>query len=47
MPTFDLDMNRIFLGSESGAMAEHVAAKIIEDIDGADMCIDLHSSNIF
>ena len=47
MPTFDLDMNRIFPGSESGSMAEHVAAKIIEDIDGADMCIDLHSSNIF
>jgi hypothetical protein len=47
MPTFDLDMNRIFPGSENGAMAEHVAAKIIEDIDGADMCIDLHASNIF
>lgn len=47
MPTFDLDMNRIFPGSESGSMAEHVAAKIIEDIEGADMCIDLHSSNIF
>ncbi len=47
MPTFDLDMNRIFPGSESGSMAEYVAAKIIEDIDGADMCIDLHSSNIF
>lgn len=47
MPTFDLDMNRIFPGSENGAMVEHIAAKIIEDIDGADMCIDLHSSNIF
>ena len=47
MPTFDLDMNRIFPGSENGAMAENVASKIIEDIDGADMCIDLHSSNIF
>lgn len=47
MPTFDLDMNRIFPGTENGAMAEHVAAKIIEDIDGADMCIDLHASNIF
>lgn len=47
LPTFDLDMNRIFPGSENGAMAEHVAAKIIEDIDGADICIDLHASNIF
>jgi predicted deacylase len=40
-------MNRIFPGSESGAMAEHVAAKIIEDIEGADICVDLHASNIF
>ncbi|MCE5220817.1 MAG: M14 family metallopeptidase [Clostridium sp.] len=47
MPTFDLDMNRIFPGSENGAMAEHVAAKIMEDIDSADICIDLHASNIF
>ena len=47
MPTFDLDMNRIFPGTENGAMAEHVASKIMEDIDGADICIDLHASNIF
>ena len=47
MPTFDLDMNRIFPGSENGAMAEYMAAKVIDDIKGADMCIDLHASNIF
>ena len=47
MPTFDLDMNRIFPGSENGAMAEHVAAKIVEDIEGSDICVDVHSSNIF
>lgn len=47
MPTFDLDMNRIFPGTENGAMAEHVAAKIVEDIEGADICVDVHSSNIF
>lgn len=47
MPTFDLDMNRIFPGSENGAMAEHIAAKIVEDIDGTDICVDVHSSNIF
>lgn len=47
MPTFDLDMNRIFPGSENGAMAEHIAAKIVEDIDGSDICVDVHSSNIF
>ncbi len=47
MPTFDLDMNRIFPGIENGAMAEHVAGKIIDDIKGSDLCIDIHASNIF
>ena len=28
-------------------MAEYVAAGIIEDIIGSDLCIDIHSSNIF
>ncbi len=47
IPMFDLDMNRIFPGSENGASAEYIAAKVIEDILGADLCIDLHSSNVF
>lgn len=47
MPTFDLDMNRIFLGSEDGAMAEHVAGRIVDDIKESDVCIDIHASNIF
>ncbi len=47
IPMFDLDMNRVFPGSESGAMAEHIAYKITQDIIGSDMCIDVHSSNIF
>lgn len=47
MPTFDLDMNRIFPGSENGAMAEYVAARIVEDIKDSDLCIDIHASNIF
>ncbi len=47
IPMFDLDMNRIFPGDEKGAVAEHVAARIIEDIAGADLCIDIHASNIF
>ena len=36
VPGFDLDMNRIFPGSEDGAMAEFAAARI-----------DVHASNIF
>jgi predicted deacylase len=46
-PMFDLDMNRIFPGSQSGSLAEAAAYDIINDIDGADICIDIHSSNIF
>ena len=47
MPIFDLDMNMIFPGSETGAVAEHIAAAIMNDIKGADICIDIHASNIF
>jgi predicted deacylase len=46
-PMFDLDMNRVFPGSQSGSLAEASAYDIIRDIEGADMCIDIHSSNIF
>ena len=44
---FDLDMNRVFPGSTSGAVAENIAAKLVEDIKGADVCVDIHASNIF
>ncbi len=47
IPMFDLDMNRIFPGSENGTAAEYVAAEITEDILGADLCVDIHSSSIF
>lgn len=47
IPMFDLDMNRVFPGDNNGAMAEYVAAGIVEDIIGSDICLDIHSSNIF
>lgn len=47
MPLCDLDMNRTFPGDENGTMSEYVAAKLIEDLAGADVCIDIHASNIF
>ena len=47
IPKFDLDMNRIFPGNMDGSLAEYTAHEIIEDIKGADVCIDIHSSNIF
>lgn len=47
MPLCDLDMNRIFPGSEEGNMSEYVTSQIIKDIAGADVAIDIHASNIF
>lgn len=47
IPKFDLDMNRIFPGNKDGSMAEYIASEIVNDIEGADLCIDIHSSNIF
>lgn len=47
IPGFDLDMNRIFPGNPEGTMAEQVAYTLIHDLQGADMVIDIHSSNIF
>ncbi|MGN0459401.1 MAG: M14 family metallopeptidase [Ruminococcus sp.] len=47
IPAFDLDMNRIFPGSEDGTMAEYIAHKVIEDISGSHLCVDIHASNIF
>lgn len=47
LPGFDLDMNRIFPGSSEETMYEYIAGGIIENIAGADLCIDIHASNIF
>mgnify|MGYP000210136407 FL=1 len=47
IPGFDLDMNRIFPGNPDGTMAEQAAYTLIRDLQGADMVIDIHSSNIF
>ena len=47
VPMYDLDMNRIFPGSESGTPWEYMAKQVVDDIAGADLCIDIHSSNIF
>ncbi len=47
LPGFDLDMNRIFPGNRNETMFEYIANGIIRDIKGADLCIDIHASNIF
>lgn len=47
IPMYELDMNRMFPGGEGGTPWEHVAGQVIDDICGADLCIDIHSSDIF
>ena len=47
IPMVDLDMNRIFPGSSEGNFTEYIASEIMDDIIGADMCVDIHASNIF
>ncbi|SES72284.1 M14 family metallopeptidase [[Clostridium] polysaccharolyticum] len=47
IPTFDIDMNRCFPGYKNGDLVEYVASCIVEDVEGADLCIDLHASDIF
>jgi hypothetical protein len=47
IPMFDLDMNRVFPGTKDGTMVEVVCSSIIDDLSGSDVCVDVHSSNIF
>ena len=46
-PMVDVDMNRIFPGTQNGSVAELMAAQIVDDLVGADMCVDIHASNIY
>lgn len=47
IPRLEMDMNRMFPGNEKGTAMERVTAAIIQDLAGADLCIDVHSSNEF
>lgn len=47
VPISDVDYSDVFPGDENGGLEEYTAAKLMEDIDGAACCIDIHSSNIF
>lgn len=47
IPMFDLDMNRIFPGSQNASTSEYIASETLNDILGADLCVDIHASNIF
>lgn len=47
VPKLNMDLNRMFPGREKGTAIERVAAAIIRDISGADMCLDIHAGDIF
>ena len=47
IPNFDLDMNRICPGNPNGTMVEQAAHLIVEDLKGADLVFDIHSSNLY
>ena len=47
IPAFDMDLNRLFPGNMDGNMTEYLAAKIIEDVKGSDVVVDIHASNIY
>ena len=47
IPKVNMDMNRIFPGDEKGTVMEKVAAAVAGDIAGADICLDIHASNVF
>ncbi len=47
IPTSALDMNRVFSAEDPASTSEKIAARVVEDIKGAALCIDIHASNIF
>lgn len=47
LPKLGLDLNRMFPGKKNGAAMERVAAAIVDDLSGADMCLDVHAGDIF
>lgn len=47
IPAFDIDMNRTFPGEENGSMLESTAHNIIMDLQGSNVCVDIHASNIY
>ena len=47
IPAFDLDMNRLFPGNSEGNMTEYLASKVVGDLAGSDVVMDIHASNIY
>lgn len=47
IPFYDVDLNRIFPGSKNDFLPAQIADGVINAIQGSEIAIDIHSSNIF
>ena len=47
VPLFDLDMNRVFPGTEDASLTEHLVKAAVDDMAGASIAFDIHASNVF
>lgn len=47
VPKIDMDMNRAFPGNPKGTVMDKVASALVDDMAGADICLDIHASNVF
>ncbi len=47
VPKIDMDLNRMFPGSNDGTCMERVASAIVDSIIGSDVCVDIHASDVF
>lgn len=47
VPKIDMDLNRMFPGTNDGTCMERVASAIVDSIIGSDVCVDIHASDVF
>jgi len=47
LPVFDTDLNRAFPGAASGPLPKRLADALMTALDGADLVVDIHASNIY
>lgn len=47
LPVYETDLNRAFPGSPGGPLPKRLAAAIMAALEGADLVIDIHASNIY
>lgn len=46
-PMYEIDLNRAFPGAKNNYLPAQVVHALAEDVEGSDIAIDIHSSNIF